>query len=186
MSADIKELRALADRIRKTVGERDAILKEIAVGEGVYAVKQARIIVKNEKGLFNTGKYRQSFHAGGGGDIMAVTDKTGYDGTPPVIDQSGVQIDVYNNLEYAQYLEHGYRQHFVPGKWEGRNFVYIPFYKPPKGKPAGMTVGPGPAHKTFERAMERTKTTQRFRIARKIKKYCEFILTGGKPDGGSE
>ena len=33
-------------------------------------------------------------------------------------------VDVYNNLEYASFVENGFRAHWVPGHWEGNVFVY--------------------------------------------------------------
>ncbi len=33
-------------------------------------------------------------------------------------------IDIYNNVEYASFVENGFRAHWVPGRWEGNVFVY--------------------------------------------------------------
>lgn len=33
-------------------------------------------------------------------------------------------IDIYNNVEYASFVENGFRAHWVPGHWEGNVFVY--------------------------------------------------------------
>lgn len=51
-------------------------------------------------------------------------------------------VEIFNNLEYASYIENGFRAHWVPGYWQGNTFVYDRDYKPPKGQPGGMQVGP--------------------------------------------
>lgn len=44
-------------------------------------------------------------------------------------------IEIYNNTEYASFVENGFRSHFVPGHWEGKVFVYN------KNEKGGMYVG---------------------------------------------
>ena len=98
------------------------IMSQIAVGEGQYAVRQARLICKNDSpDIVNTGDYRRNWKS----------DKTAR--------RSGKRFIVrfYNPLEYASHLEHGFRSHFVPGHWEGNTFVYN--RDDPEG---GMFVGP--------------------------------------------
>lgn len=51
-------------------------------------------------------------------------------------------VEIFNNLEYASFVENGFRAHWVPGYWQGKTFVYDRDYKPPKGQPGGMQVGP--------------------------------------------
>lgn len=46
-------------------------------------------------------------------------------------------IDIYNNVEYASFVENGFRAHWVPGRWEGNVFVYDREAK------EGMYVGKG-------------------------------------------
>ncbi|EHQ92144.1 HK97 gp10 family phage protein [Desulfosporosinus youngiae] len=33
-------------------------------------------------------------------------------------------IEIFNNLEYASFVEYGFRSHWVPGHWEGNKFIY--------------------------------------------------------------
>lgn len=51
-------------------------------------------------------------------------------------------IEIFCPVEYASYVEYGFRAHWVPGYWLGDHFVYDPSYKPPLGEPAGIQVGP--------------------------------------------
>lgn len=50
-----------------------------------------------------------------------------------------VSVTVFNNTEYAQYVEYGYRRkkHFVPGYWKNGKFVYD------KSAKGGMIVSSG-------------------------------------------
>ena len=128
------------------------IMSQIAVGEGQYAVRQARLICKNDSpDIVNTGDYRRNWKS----------DKTAR--------RSGNRFIVrfYNPLDYASHLEHGFRSHFVPGHWEGNTFVYN--RDDPEG---GMFVGPKGGyvrgHFTMKRAAKRTKDTQQARVSRKI------------------
>lgn len=34
------------------------------------------------------------------------------------------EIEVFNNIEYAEFIENGFMSHWVPGKWIGNEFVY--------------------------------------------------------------
>lgn len=34
------------------------------------------------------------------------------------------EIEVYNDTEYAEWIENGFKAHWVPGRWEGHQFVY--------------------------------------------------------------
>ena len=128
------------------------IMSQIAVGEGVYAVKQARLICKTDTpDIVNTGDYRRNWKS----------DKTAR--------RSGKKYIVrfYNPLEYASHLEHGFRSHFVPGHWEGNTFVYN--RDDPEG---GMFVGPKGGyvrgHFTMKRAVKTTLKNQDARIQRKF------------------
>jgi hypothetical protein len=55
---------------------------------------------------------------------------------------TGAEIEVFNHVEYSFYIENGFASHWVPGKWEGNTFYYIPNYEPEEGEPGGMQVGP--------------------------------------------
>jgi len=49
----------------------------------------------------------------------------------------GFYIEIFNDTDYASFVESGFRSHFVPGHWEGNVFVYSP-----NEKGSGMYVGP--------------------------------------------
>lgn len=53
------------------------------------------------------------------------------------------EIEVYTDIEYASYVENGFRAHWVPGYWEGNQFVYDPNAKTGMqvGKPGGWVPG---------------------------------------------
>ena len=134
MSVDFSGLSAERRRVEALLRDMPAIMDQLTVGEGVYAVKQARKICK-ENGIVNNGTYRMNFHAGRSGGPPDAAAKE-YDGSSVVRSGRTHRIDVYNNLDYAQHLEYGFRSHFVPGYWAGHTFVYQPGY------PGGMYVGP--------------------------------------------
>lgn len=118
------------------------IMDKIVVGEGMYARDQARKIC-TEDHIVNTGNYRRNFKSG----TKAIRAGIHY------------KIDVYNNLDYAGHLEHGFRGHWVPGYWDGNSFVYVKGYKD-----GGMYVRFTPGHYTLKRAIERTKRQQNARV----------------------
>ena len=45
------------------------------------------------------------------------------------------EIEIFNEVEYAGFVEYGFRSHWVPGRWEGNKFIYE------KGAKTGMYVG---------------------------------------------
>lgn len=148
MSVDNSEMLAFAAKIQAIKDDVPEILDTLAVGEGIYARDQAREICKQD-GIVNTGAYRLNFKS----STKAIRHGNTY------------KIDVYNNLDYAKYLEYGFRGHFVPGHWDGSSFVYQP--NDPEG---GMYVKFNRGHYTLLRAIKRTKTTQAARLDRKMNK----------------
>ena len=148
MSVDTTELEAFGERLEALKKEVPEIVEELAVGEGDYAVKQAKLICKNEPGLVNTGNYRKNWHAG---------ERARRSG-------NSYQIDVYNNVDYAKPLEYGYRGHWTPGHWEGKTFVYV------KGAKEGQYFPFKRGHFVLRRSIKRTQTTQDDRLSRKISK----------------
>ncbi len=185
MSADYKQLVAWRKNLAALRDEAPQIMAELVIGEGVYAVKQAKSICKAEK-IVNTGNYRNNFHAGDRAMIYDGTEP--HDGAAPKRSGSNYRIDVYNNADYAKHLEHGFRSHFVPGYWAGRTFVYVKGYRPKDGEPGGMYVGPRGGYVkgkfVFLRAIRRTKQTQNARLSRKINKIIRVRLEGGKLHDG--
>lgn len=173
MSLDTRELARFGKSLEKLRGDIPSILEELAVGEGVYAVRQARDICKQD-GIVNNGTYRMNFHAG---DKAVIYDgEAPHDGSRPRRAGKAFKIDIYNNLDYAKHLEYGFRSHFVPGYWEGHTFVYQP------GFPGGMYVGPRggfvQGHFTLLRALRRTQATQEARMGRKFNEIIKNRLGG--------
>ena len=159
MSAKYGQLKAYRDRMQKLLDDMPEIIGKLAVGEGVYAVKQAKSLA-TERGVVNVGNYRRQFKAD---EKASVAGKRFW-------------VKFYNNADYALFLEYGFRSHFVPGHWEGKSFVYQ------RGDPAGgMYVGPPggyvPGHHVHRDATRRTKQTGEARLKRKftviLKRYLE-------------
>lgn len=146
MAVDHSELIALQQKLQALERDIPEIMDRIVVQEGIYARDQALKICK-EDGIVNTGNYRRNFKSG----TKAIRTGRAY------------KIDVYNNLDYAGHLEHGFRGHFVPGHWEGSSFVYQ--RNDPEG---GMFVKFTPGHYTLKRAIENTKKSQDRRIEREF------------------
>ena len=132
------------------------IMSQIAVGEGQYAVRQARQICtddpsepKHQKtGVVNTGEYRRNWKS----------DKTAK--------RSGKRYTVrfFNGLDYASHLEYGFRSHYVPGDHLSgplRSKFPDGFYI---GTPGGYVRG----HFTMKRAVKRTLKNQDARVKRKF------------------
>lgn len=152
MAVHKKDLALFTAQLQALKDDIPEIMDTIAVGEGVYAVKQARLICKNDSpDIVNTGDYRRNWKS----DRRARRSGKKY------------IVRFYNPLDYAGHLERGFRSHFVPGHWEGFTFVYS--RNDPEG---GMFVGPKGGyvrgHFTMKRAVKRTLDTQQARVTRKI------------------
>lgn len=152
MSVNKNELVAYIGKLQAMKDEVPDIMGQIAVGEGEYAVKQARLICTTDRpDIVNNGDYRRNWKS----DKMAKRSGRNY------------TVRFYNPLDYASHLEYGFRSHFVPGHWEGHTFVYNP--DDPEG---GMFVGPYGGyvrgHYTMQRAVKDTKKNQNQRIQRKF------------------
>lgn len=152
MSVNRNELTQWIGQLEALKDDVPDILSEIAVGEGVYAVKQARLICKNDvPDIVNSGDYRRNWKS----------DKKAKRAGRRFI------VRFYNPLDYAGHLEHGFRSHFVPGHWDGNTFVYS--RDDPGG---GMFVGPKSGyvrgHFTMKRAVKKTKDSQPARVNRKM------------------
>ena len=174
---DKKALLEFRDKLEKLKDNAPAVMEEIAIGEGVYAVKQARLICKNEK-IVDSGAYRMNWHTGTAGTDKANAE--GYDGTAPKNKGKYVEIDIYNNLDYAKHLEFGFRSHFVPVKYLSNHYR--------KQFPDGMYVGePGGYVRgkyVMKRAVNRTEKTQKARITRKFEKIVKNYVEGTGNDDG--
>ncbi len=171
MSFDFKDLEKFKENLEAMKEDAPAIIEELVLGEGVYAVKQARSIAKAE-GIVDTGAYRENWHTGNRA-TPAYRSKVEHDGKPPRKNGKSYQIDVYNNIDSAKHLEHGFRSHYVPPQHLSN------YYR--KRFPKGMYVGPPGGYVkgkyVLKRAIRRTETTQKARLTRKwnakVKEYME-------------
>lgn len=161
MSVDRNDLMAFRAAIEAARDDVPEFMDKCAVGEGVYAVKQARLICTedmsepkgNKKGVQNTGNYRRNFKS----DDHATRSGKNY------------KVSFYNNLDYAKHLEYGFRSHFVPGKYLSgsiRSKYPDGFYI---GKPGSFVRG----HFTLRRAKKRTEDSQEQRLRRKQLRFLK-------------
>ena len=97
MSMEISGLRQLRDNLERLKDKAPEVMEEILIGEGVYAVGQARKIVTNA-GAVNTGAYRYNFHTGTK-TRPAYSSARMHDGSKPRKQGKTWIIDVYNNLD---------------------------------------------------------------------------------------
>ena len=175
MSMTIKALKQFRDNLEQLKDKAPEVMEEILIGEGTFAVRQARNIVTSY-GVVNTGEYRYNFHTGSKSRPADKSAKA-YDGSKPRKQGKTWIVDVYNNLDYASFLEMGFRSHFVPGHWEGKTFVYS------RGFPGGMYVGPYKGYVegiwALRTAMHRTEVTQKARIQRKFDRTIKGELEKG-------
>ena len=158
MSVDITGLEAFGERLEALEKAIPQVLEELTLGEGAYAVKQAKKICKEEPGLVNTGYYREGWHTG---------DRVRRSG-------NRYQIDVYNSASYAKYLEYGYRSHWTPGYWSGKIFVYV------KGAKEGQYFPFQRGHFVLRRSIKSTQATQSVRLSQKITKIINGRLGLGR------
>lgn len=160
MSVDLSGMQGFHDRIQALKNDIPEIMDQLAVGEGRYARDQARKICKEEK-IHISGEYRRNFKSG----------------TKSLRVGNSYKIDVYNNLDYASYVEYGFRSHFVPGHWEGHTFVHQR-----NDEAGGMYVGPygGYVRGRFvlRRAVKRTEITQAARLNRKMNQIINQRVNG--------
>lgn len=180
MKFDIKELKAYRDKLEAMKKDAPAIMEELAIGEGVYAVKQARLIAKNDR-IVDTGYYRMNWHCGDRANPASDSQKQ-HDGSAPRRNGKSYQIDVYNNLDYSGHLEYGFRSHFVPAKHLSDEYL--------KKFPKGMYVGPPGGYVqgkyVLKRAIKRTEITQQARLTRKWNKKVKEYMEKGDSGNDSE
>ena len=150
MGAEFGQLVRFADNLRRAEQGMPELKRQIIVGEGVYAVRQAKQICKDEE-IIDTGNYRNNFH----------TDPN------PVITPSSARIDVHNGADYASHLEYG---HLVVSRGGGSLHAR---------RRAAMEGGKFVRGKyVLTRAMQRTKDTQAVRISRKLQAYINRVFGG--------
>lgn len=173
-SIDFHELEQFRENLLNMKEHAPEIMEELIVGEGIYAVKQARSIAKND-GIVDTGYYRRNWHTGNRKTPATKKQTKMYDGSKPERKGKDYMIDVYNNVDYAKHLEYGFRSHYVPPQ-------YLSSYyrkKFPKGLYVGTPGGYVEGHYVMRRAIRQTETTQKARLSRKWnKKVREYMERG--------
>ncbi|KYG90380.1 hypothetical protein A0U40_18265 [[Bacillus] sp. KCTC 13219] len=110
-----RELKKLQKRIDTTVNEN---VIEAWIEECLRDMAKKLVRKIKERTPVNTGLLRNSWKVGS-------IKKTG----------SIYEIEVFTEVEYAKFVEEGFKAHFVPGYWQGNQFVYDPAAK------TGMQVG---------------------------------------------
>lgn len=191
--SNFDELRKFRDNLEALKDDVPQMMEELLVGEGVYCVRQARSIVTDEQKV-DTGAYRYNFHCGNK-TRGAWESRNEYDNSPPRVSGKTYIIDVYNNLDYASYLEMGFRSHWVPAKYLTPSLMkkihaaqveaaIAAGKQPPRKEPEGMYVGSKngyvPGIWALKRAVKRTETTQKARLQRKMNVMIAKRLEGEK------
>lgn len=115
VKVDFRQLKRFADRFEKMANEE---LVEQFIREALLEIGKKLIAKTKRKTPVNTGLLRNSWQIGN-------------------IERQGDEyvVEVYTDLEYASFVENGFRAHWVPGEWKGKQFVYDPDAK------TGMQVG---------------------------------------------
>lgn len=150
MGAEYSQLVAFANSLHKAKDGMLDLKRQIIVGEGLYAVKQAKKICKEER-IIKTGNLRNSFH----------TDPA------PVVTDNLARIDVHNSAEYASWVEY---PHLIVSRGEGSLFDRRRKALEEQKYTRGRFI--------LTRAIYRTRDTQPMRIQRKLREYLERAFGG--------
>lgn len=151
MGANYGQLRQLAENLHRAEQGMTEFKRQLALGEGLYAVKQAKKICTDED-IIDTGNLRRSYH----------TDPN------PMITPNTLRIDVHNSAKYASDVEYG---HIVVRR--GSTDLQ-------QRRRAAMRNGRFVRGKyVLTRAIQRTLETQRARIGRKLNRYVKQFFGGG-------
>ncbi len=116
MSVDAKQLGAWREHILAAAVGLPAEAARMANGEGRYAREKAAAVCGQKKAV-DTGRYRDGFAA-----ADCVTSGRAGNGM--------YTIRFFNDVEYAVYLEYGFRSHFVPeaylaGSASGKGGIFV-------------------------------------------------------------
>lgn len=110
---DHSEFDKLKDKLGHAQAELDKFMREFLLEMAMRALRKTK-----KRTPVGSGDLRRKWAVG---DVVKVGDC--------------YQVEIYNPLEYASYVEYGFRAHFVPGYWSGNNFVYD------RNSKEGMYVG---------------------------------------------
>lgn len=113
---DFSELKQLANSFNKALDERviDRFLRDFLLEMAFRAERKIK-----KRTPVNTGNLKRNWRVG-------------------EVERHGntLVVEIINNTDYASFVEYGFRAHWVPGYWKGKQFVYDPNAK------SGMYVGP--------------------------------------------
>ncbi len=112
---DYRELEKLRDHLKQVI---DGRVVEKWIEECLRDLAKKHIRKIKQRTPVNTGLLRNSWK-------ISSIKKNG----------SVYEIEIYTEIEYADFVEKGFRAHWVPGYWEGKQFVYD------KNATTGMYVG---------------------------------------------
>lgn len=169
---DYRELDRLCKGLQNLRVDMPQLLQQLTLGEGLYCVAQARKIVKEEDKVY-TGALRLNYHCGTRGGSPDHSPEP-HDGSAVRLSGSGAEIDVYNNLDYASFVELGFRSHWVPARYlSPRLLAQVADQRGvAQEKVTGLYVGPhrGYVNGIFalRRAQERQQKTSAPRLLRKL------------------
>lgn len=115
-SFDFSELRRLAVAFNKALDERviERFIRNFLLEMAFRAERKIK-----KRTPENTGHLRKNWQVGR-------VERHG----------NALVVEVFNPVDYASFVEYGFRSHWVPGYWKGKTFVYDPNAK------SGMYVGP--------------------------------------------
>lgn len=112
---EFTEVEKLAERFNRAVDQRviDGFIRDFLLDMAKKAIAKIK-----PRTPVNTGLLRNSWMIGN-------IEKVG----------NYYQVEIYTDIEYASFVENGFRAHWVPGTWQGRQFVYD------RNAKTGMQVG---------------------------------------------
>lgn len=112
---EFSELTRLAKTFQKSIDERvvERFIKDFLLDMAYKAQRKIKFLTPE-----NTGDLRNKWTVGR-------VERHG----------SSYVVEIFNPLEYASFIENGFRAHWVPGEWVSNQFKYIP------GHNKGMQVG---------------------------------------------
>jgi hypothetical protein len=113
---DFSELRRLAGAFNKALDDRviERFMRDFLLEMAFRAERKIK-----KRTPVNTGHLRENWKVGR-------VERHG----------NALVVEIYNPVDYASFVEYGFRSHWVPGYWKGKSFVYDP------NAETGMYVGP--------------------------------------------
>lgn len=154
-SFNFRELKEFANHLQNVV---DTNVIDDFMRECIMDIAKKMLRKVKNRTPFNTGQLKT------GWTIGAIT-KTG----------DVYEIEVFNNVEHAPFIENGFRAHWVPGYWSSNQFVYDPTASTGMqvGKPGGWVAGKFMmkiSEKEIDREMPKFMKRKQMELTKKIMK----------------